>query len=488
MSVLDMSFFDKLSLAIARNQSLLCVDLKPSLESNRYDRQTLPTLTQHLCVQWRQQLPERIAATAPWVCAYQLTLEFYTALGSAGLDLLQETITTLPPDIPIILDAKHSNLHTSQIFAETIFKAWQVDAVTLTPYTGQDHSVPFLLHPGKTVFILCAMDSPSAPILQEFPNPQTPFYLHLVRQARTWGPPEQVALEVGVSTPDLLARIRATAPERLILAHGFWDQGTDWEPLLRAGLDVDGAGLIVIVPDEALTESQSGRSLQDLRETVNHIREESTPNHPTCDLWMPDVCLLQHHPQQNLILQLFDIGCFQFGEFVQASGTVFPYYIDLRRIISKPQVFQQVLNAYGEILNTLHFDRIAGIPYGALPTASGLALKLHYPMIFPRKEVKEHGTRRLVEGEFEPGETVVVIEDVLITGRSAIEGARKLQSVGLRVKDIVVLIDHEGSVQDTLQEQGYQAHAVVTLSEISQTLYGAGRIDSEQFKLLQSQH
>jgi uridine monophosphate synthetase len=205
---------------------------------------------------------------------------------------------------------------------------------------------------------------------------------------------------------------------------------------------------------------------------------------PTCSLWLPDVCLLQSHPHKDLILQLYDIGCLHFGEFVQASGAEFPYYIDLRTIISHPQFFEKVLGAYAEILENLSFDRIAGIPYGSLPTATGLGLRLNYPMIFPRKEVKAHGTRRLVEGKFSEGETVAVIDDILISGKSVMEGAYKLKSVGLKVKDIVVFIDHEEGVQERLEEQGYRGHAVLTISEIAQTLYEAGRLTPEQFKVL----
>jgi uridine monophosphate synthetase len=175
------------------------------------------------------------------------------------------------------------------------------------------------------------------------------------------------------------------------------------------------------------------------------------------------------------------LGCILFGSYVQASGATFPYYIDLRRIISNPQLFHQVLEAYAVLTQPLSFDRIAGIPYGSLPTATGLALKLHHPMIYPRKEVKAHGTRRLVEGDYELGERVLVIDDVLITGKSVLEGIRKLETAGLQVTDIVVLIDHEGGVRDKIQAQGYNAHAVFTLSEIARTLYDTGRITEEQY-------
>jgi uridine monophosphate synthetase len=146
-----------------------------------------------------------------------------------------------------------------------------------------------------------------------------------------------------------------------------------------------------------------------------------------------------------------------------------------------------MLSAYADILQELSFDRIAGIPYGSLPTATGLSLRLNYPMIYPRKEVKAHGTRRLIEGHFEPGETVAVVDDILISGKSAIEGAQKLESAGLKVNDIVVFIDHEQGVKDRLRANGYQAHSVLTISEITETLYQSGRITEEQYNAL-AQH
>jgi uridine monophosphate synthetase len=224
--------------------------------------------------------------------------------------------------------------------------------------------------------------------------------------------------------------------------------------------------------------------LQFLRAEINQLRTEISQKNSACSVWFPDVCLLNKHPLLDLILQLYDIGCIMFGEFVQASGATFPYYIDLRKIISNPQIFHQIVIAYAEILKDLTYDRIAGIPYGSLPTATGLSLHLNSPMIFPRKEVKAHGTRKVIEGNFNPGEVVVVVDDILISGKSVMEGAEKLKYAGLNVNDIVVFMDHEQGVKDRLRENGYQAHAVLTISEITETLYAAGRISEEQFKTL----
>jgi uridine monophosphate synthetase len=188
------------------------------------------------------------------------------------------------------------------------------------------------------------------------------------------------------------------------------------------------------------------------------------------------------------VVDLFDIRCLLFGEFVQSSGAVFNYYVDLRQIISDPALFHRVLDCYAQVLRPLQFDRIAGIPYGSLPTATGLSLQLHKPLIYPRKEVKAHGTRRLVEGEFNEGETVAVVDDILITGGSVLEGIGKLASSGLKVSDVVVFLDH-GGVHDTrarqrLESNGLRLQAVLTLDTISEVLETAGRISAQQAQVL----
>ena len=109
-------------------------------------------------------------------------------------------------------------------------------------------------------------------------------------------------------------------------------------------------------------------------------------------------------------------------------------------------------------------------------------------MIYPRKEVKAHGTRRVIEGNYEPGETIVVVDDILISGKSAIEGVEKIESAGLNVNDIVVFIDHEAGVKDKIRAKGYQAYSVLTISEITETLYEAERINQTEYQALISPH
>ncbi len=485
-----MNFFAKLNKAIAQNNSLLVVGLDPNPEMmpSWGDREIGSKETINLTDQLQAWLEWVIEETSDRVCAYKPTLGFYQALGVAGLELLDRILTKIPNHLPVILDAKHSDLNTSTVFAHTSFAQWQVDAVTLSPYAGQDHAAPFLVYADKAVFILCHTSNPGAFALQEYPHPDNPFYLEVVKQVQSWGTLEQLYLEVGSNNPEIIGKIRAVAPERTILLRSIWSEGTNFAQILQAGFDRNGEGLLIPIPQDLLATENLAQQLEKLNQEVEQTRSKLIQVGSTCELWTSNVCLFNKHPHQKLILQLFDIGCLLFGEYVQASGATFSYYIDLRKIISNPQLFNQVIKAYAEILKNLTFDRIAGIPYGALPTATGLALNLHRPMIFPRKEVKAHGTRRLIEGNFNPGEKVVVVDDILISGKSVMEGAAKLESADLKIEDIVVFIDHEGGVKDRLAQNGYRAHSVLTISEITETLYEAGRITPEQYQTVKINH
>ncbi len=480
-----MHFTEKLNQAIATNNSLLVVGLDPNPEMMPADY--LKKDDDNLISSIEAWLLWVIKSTSDRVCAYKPTLGFYQALGVEGLQLLERILLAIPAAIPVILDAKHSDLNTSTVFAETIFARWQVDAVTLTPFAGQDHAAPFLVYSDKAVFILSHTSNPQAEKLQRYPSQEQPFYLQVVKEAQTWATPKQLYLEVGTTNPEILSRIRAIAPERTILLRSLWSSN-NFEFLINTGLDDNGEGLLIPIPQDFLATNNLAAEVAQLNQNVNKYRELRIKQGSSCELWTSNVCLFTQHPYQSLILQLFDIGCLLFGEYVQASGATFSYYIDLRKIISNPQIFNQVLSAYGDIVQNLEFDRIAGIPYGALPTATGLALNLQRPMIFPRKEVKAHGTRRLIEGGFNPGEKVVVIDDILISGKSVMEGAEKLKSAGLIINDIVVFIDHEGGVKDRLADNGYRAHSVLSISEITNTLYEAGRITEKQYNTFQENH
>jgi uridine monophosphate synthetase len=163
---------------------------------------------------------------------------------------------------------------------------------------------------------------------------------------------------------------------------------------------------------------------------------------------------------------LLEAGCIKFGNFTLKSGLKSPIYIDLRQLISCPSLLATVARAYLPILQHLTFNRLAGLPYAAIPIATAISLAGNYPMIYPRKEVKEYGTKAEIEGEYHAGETVVVIDDLATTGGSKFEAIEKLTAAGLYVKDVVVLVDRQSGAKETLAEAGYTMHAVLTITEM----------------------
>jgi uridine monophosphate synthetase len=180
---------------------------------------------------------------------------------------------------------------------------------------------------------------------------------------------------------------------------------------------------------------------------------------------------------QNLI----DSQCVRFGQFTLKSGIMSPIYLDLRRLITYPQVLRQAAQAYVALLRGLQFDRIAGLPYAGLPIATAISLEANWPMIYPRKEAKAYGTKAEIEGLYEAGETVVMIDDLITDGGAKIEAADKLKAAGLIVKDIVVLIDREQGGKETLAQAGYILHAVTTLKPLLNAWHESGAISSAQF-------
>jgi len=178
---------------------------------------------------------------------------------------------------------------------------------------------------------------------------------------------------------------------------------------------------------------------------------------------------------------LLSAGCIKFGSFTLKSGLQSPIYIDLRRIISHPRLLADIAQAYLPLLSTLQFSRLAGLPYAAIPIATAISLAGNYPMIYPRKEVKTYGTKAEIEGEYQAGETVVVIDDLATTGGSKFEAIEKLTGAGLIVKDVVVLVDRQSGAKESLEQAGYSMHAVLTITQLLDHWEKTGKV--EKYKM-----
>lgn len=181
----------------------------------------------------------------------------------------------------------------------------------------------------------------------------------------------------------------------------------------------------------------------------------------------------------ELLHRLFEIEAIKEGEFTLASGVTSPIYIDLRRIISYPDVYQYVVDLLWHEMESGDIDHVGGVPYAALPLASGIAILYQKSMIMPRKEVKMHGSARTIEGVYKPGDTVVLIEDVVTSGDSLLQAIDTLEKEGLIVKEVVVFMDREQGAAQKLAQRGVIMRAVCTLSEAIEVLRSAGKLDEQ---------
>jgi len=413
-----------------------------------------------------------VDATRDLVCAYKPNFAFYESAGPEGLEALRRTVAYVhqEADVPVILDAKRGDIgSTAQAYARAAFEVWGADALTVNPYLGQDSVTPFTAFAEKGVFLLCHTSNPGATDLQTLPCPSRPLYEAVAEKARAWG----TGLVVGATYPEALARVRALSPGAWILLPGVGAQGGDLVGALAAGLRGDGLGVVVNSSRGIIYAPDPRQAALHLRKQINDARTGlmATP----------------FDPRAALTLALADIGAIRFGEFTLASGKSSPIYIDLRLLASHPPALRQAARAYADLLRgelgvcePEARTRLAAIPYAALPIGTAVALELDLPLIYPRKEVKAHGTSRQIEGEFKPGDRVVVLDDLITTGGSKLAAIEPLEAAGLEVRDVVVLIDREEGGAADLAGAGYRLHSVLRLSEMLDLLVESGRINAEQ--------
>jgi len=195
---------------------------------------------------------------------------------------------------------------------------------------------------------------------------------------------------------------------------------------------------------------------------------------------------MENEKKINLALQLFDIGAIRFGSFILKSGIQSPIYLDLRLTVSYPKILTAIAEALYRPIQSLCFDLLCGVPYTALPFASVLSVQHDIPMVLRRKEKKEYGTGKMIEGVYEANQRCLIIEDVITSGASIAETADALLNAGLIVEDAVVLVNRmQGGVQ-SLQSRNINVHSIFNLMQILQILLIENRIDIPTFDRIQT--
>ncbi|MGH2542770.1 MAG: orotidine-5'-phosphate decarboxylase [Ardenticatenaceae bacterium] len=461
-------FFDLVEKLQRSHTTVLCLGLDPRPHYLTVeDRQAENPL-----VAWGKRM---LRETADYICCVKPNSAFYEAQGSYGWDALKRTIATAHEmGLPVLLDAKRGDIgSTAEAYAVAAFHELDADAITLNPYPGRDAVDPFLRIAGRGIFILCHSSNPSADEFQSLEVNGRPLYEVVARRATQWN--DRVGLVLGATYPHAIAAVREVAPEAWLLLPGIGAQGADEQPALAAARHK----MIVPVSRAILAVEEPYEVARKLRDKLNRARERG------------DLSRTRRLPplQENLTEALVAIGALKFGTFTLASGESSPVYIDLRLLASHPRVLNLAARAYADLLTggDIDYDLLAALPYAALPIGTAVSLQTGDPLIYPRKESKEYGTRRAIEGAFSEGQVAVIVDDLITTGGSKVKAVGPLRAAGLEVADIVVLIDRSGGkAAPELAAHNLRLHSVITFEAMLAHLAARGLISTTDREMVEA--
>ncbi len=262
-----MSFLEKLAKISLKNRSLLCVGLDPD-----------PAL-----------MPEKIGvfefnkaiidATADFVCAYKPNMAFYEAMGHEVVEELHETISYIPREIPVIIDAKRGDIgNTAKAYARSLFDRFNADAITASPYLGYDSLEPFIERRERGIFILCRTSNKGAADFQSLPVGKDGKLLYEVvaEKVNEWNKYGNLGLVVGATYPEELMQIRKSYPQMPLLIPGVGAQGGELEQVVKYGVDKGRQRTIINSSRQVLYASRdkdfaaaAAKAARELRDRIN---------------------------------------------------------------------------------------------------------------------------------------------------------------------------------------------------------------------------
>ncbi|MGC8596202.1 MAG: orotidine-5'-phosphate decarboxylase [Candidatus Kryptoniota bacterium] len=211
--------FDKLSKAILRQNSFLCIGLDPSIEK-------IPEFLFEFEDPVLEFNTRIIDATKDIASAYKLNTAFYEALGERGWYTFAETVAHVPEQLYVIADAKRSDIGNSvKYYARAFFEYFNVDAITLNPYMGYDSIEPFLSYDSKDVFILVLTSNRGARDFQFLNVGGKKFYEVVLEKLIEWNNKNNIGAVVGATNPEQLIDIRKRYPDIPLLVPGVGAQG-----------------------------------------------------------------------------------------------------------------------------------------------------------------------------------------------------------------------------------------------------------------------
>ena len=176
------------------------------------------------------------------------------------------------------------------------------------------------------------------------------------------------------------------------------------------------------------------------------------------------------------------------GDYILVSGKKSPYYVDLRQAISDPITMDLIANSLARIIDNEvgrdKFDKILGVPTAGVPFTTIVCQKLAIPMLYYRKERKEHGVRKKIEGKMEINDRILMIDDLITTGKSVIQAAEAAREQGGLVTELVVLLDREQGGREFILSNNIRPHVLFTVSDAFKWLNEVKLLSDDNYKVI----
>ena len=263
-----MTFFEKLENQVCTKHSYLCVGLDPVWEK-------IPPHLPHTQEGLLEFLLMIVDKTKAHAAVFKPNFAYFEILGASGMEVLQELIRKITPEIPVIGDAKRGDVgHSSQMYAKAVFETFGCGAVTVTPYQGEDALRPFFDYPERGVFVLCLTSNPGA---ADFQLPE--LHLQVAKKVRAWNVRGNAGLVVGATRPENIAAVRKISGQMPFLIPGVGAQGGDLEKTLFAAEDgskipylINASRIILYASSSEDYAQQAGNAAKKLRDQINLCR------------------------------------------------------------------------------------------------------------------------------------------------------------------------------------------------------------------------
>lgn len=169
--------------------------------------------------------------------------------------------------------------------------------------------------------------------------------------------------------------------------------------------------------------------------------------------------------KEHLIELLKENEVFLKGDFTLSSGKKSDYYINMKKAITEPEILSTIAKLITNLISDDNVDKVAGPALGAVPIATAVSLESEIPLLMIRKEKKGYGTSKLIEGELNPQDNVIVVEDVTTTGGSLLKAIKAIQENGGNVTRAFVVVDRQEGAIEAFKEEGITLEPLIKVDE-----------------------